>query len=695
MLAQLDAEDRRHALPDGLHQAASLRILHSLEVFNHAANSGRVLRDDDVTQYNVDPDSPMNVLVEPDELLRGPRLPHVTSDDEHSESVPSPQFRKNRATVGEGSVLKHRFKLVECAGEGGMGRVYKAIDLRRVEAHQQDVHVAIKVLTRSFRDFSGSLAALQNEASKLQRLTHPNIVRVIDVDRDGQTVFMTMEYLSGQSLKRLIRVGPDETRDRENALKILEQIASALAYAHRTSIVHGDLKPSNVIVTDSGEVKVIDFGIARMMAKSHQKKDPQPIEDMSETLSGLTPSYASPEMIEQDQPADPRDDVYALACMAHELLTGQHPFGRLASTAARDAGMVLRRRSGLTRTQYHALTHALRFDRTKRTPSVDKFMEGLRGHRAATIKRVAIYSVLAAIVLGVGGLYLLKERSLTSASPRVAGDVFRDCAACPLMKVLVAGRFEQGAAADDTDAQPFEKPKHAVTIPQPIAFAEYEVTRAQYGAFVEDTKRLAKGGCEAYDGEWTNRADLDWSRVGFPQTASHPVTCVSWADATAYAAWLSAKTGHRYRLPSASEWEYAARAGNQASRPWGAKTKDACASANVADEVAAQRFPGWAVHPCNDGYVFTAPVGAFGANGFGLNDLFGNVFEWVEDCWHESYQGAPTNGSAWVEPGCTQREMRGGSWFTTPSFVRAAYRNRFEANYRSDSIGFRVVRELT
>ncbi len=125
-----------------------------------------------------------------------------------------------------------------------------------------------------------------------------------------------------------------------------------------------------------------------------------------------------------------------------------------------------------------------------------------------------------------------------------------------------------------------------------------------------------------------------------------------------------------------------------------AETKGACATANVADESASQRFPGWNVHSCNDGYVFTAPVGAFAANGFSVNDMLGNVFEWVEDCWHDRYDGAPTNGSAWSRLGCNEREMRGGSWFTTPAFVRFAYRNRFEPGYRSSGLGFRVVRDL-
>jgi formylglycine-generating enzyme required for sulfatase activity len=336
--------------------------------------------------------------------------------------------------------------------------------------------------------------------------------------------------------------------------------------------------------------------------------------------------------------------------------------------------------------------NGLHFDGSARTPTIERFMQELRGDRAASIRRVGAYSLLAALVLTAGAYFLIR---MQSAAPLEAGDVIRDCSVCPLMKVVPPGHFAQGSAADDPDAQPFEMPRHAVTIPQALAVGEYEVTRAQYGMFVEETQRPAAGECSTYDGEWTQHIDQDWTRVGFQQTASHPVACVSWEDARAYVAWLSKKAGHHYRLPSASEWEYAARGGGEFARPWRGDTKDACAAANVADESASKRFPGWNVHPCNDGFVFTAPVGAFAANSFGLNDMLGNVFEWVEDCWHDSYNGAPTNGSAWVgSTKCEERELRGGSWFTTPAFVRAPYRNRFEPGYRSSSVGFRVVRDM-
>jgi formylglycine-generating enzyme required for sulfatase activity/predicted Ser/Thr protein kinase len=688
MLAELDEEHARQALPEATLDAVSGRILRSLEVTPIRASSGGA--GEDATQWFKDPERSAAVpgeSLEP-QTVQWPGL----QGSRGRAAAAAGQLAGAAAVIPDGSTLKQRFKLVECVGEGGMGRVYKAVDLRRAEAGMEDVHVAVKVLTRWVRDYSGSLAVLQSEATKLQRLAHPNIVRVIDCDRDGQTVFMTMEYLSGQPLKRILQSQVGRGMASAAALPILERIADALTCAHRNDIVHGDLKPSNVIVTEQGEVKIIDFGIARLMAGARPVRGAQPPSGEGEALSGLTPSYASPEMLEQ-QPADPRDDVYALACIAHELLTGEHPFERVASTGARAAGMKLHRHRTLERRQYKALLGGLQFDRALRTPTVERFMQEWRGDRAASIRRGTLYAALAVLAV-VSGAYVLMHAQKAEPVALLSGDVFSDCPACPLMKVLPPGRFEQGSADGDTDAEAFEKPRHAVTLARSVGFGTEEITRAQYKEFVDDTKRSVTG-CATYDGDWMMRADLNWSHVGYPQTASHPVTCVSWQDAHAYAAWLSAKTGQRYRLPSASEWEYAARAGTGASRPWGANTGDACAAANVADVSAAERFPGWTVHPCSDGYVFTAPVGAFAANAFGLSDLFGNVFEWVEDCWHANYVGAPADGSAWVQPGCTQREMRGGSWFTTPAYVRAAYRNRFEPDYRSNSIGFRVVRDIS
>jgi formylglycine-generating enzyme required for sulfatase activity len=232
-----------------------------------------------------------------------------------------------------------------------------------------------------------------------------------------------------------------------------------------------------------------------------------------------------------------------------------------------------------------------------------------------------------------------------------------------------------------------------VVIGKSFAMSTTPVTVDEFAAFVAANGREVQG-CDIYDGAWKHRMERNWKDPGFSQTGAHPVTCVSSNDAAAYAGWLSTQSGHKYRLPSASEWEYAARAGGEAVQPWGAIPTDACRYGNVADQSAADQYPGWQIFGCDDAYVNTSPVGTFEANAFGLKDMLGNVLQWTEDCWNVDYAGAPINGSARTDGDCGQRELRGGSWFSSPDFVRANYRTHFAADYRASSIGIRVVREL-
>jgi formylglycine-generating enzyme required for sulfatase activity/predicted Ser/Thr protein kinase len=623
---------------------------------------------------------------------------------QHTESAPTeimdeaanPALGDHRAAleVSVGTVLRGRFELVEFIGEGGMSGVYKAVDRRRVEGGAADPYVAVKLLALSFTDHSAALAVLQREVGSLRTLAHPNIVRAIDCDRDGEVVFMTMEYLDGESLASKFA---QHLLPAQEALAILDGVASALAFAHSQGIVHGDFKPGNVIVTREGEVKVIDFGIARVMAPFAKGRTLEHRHAWGH-MRALTPAYASPEMLEFGEP-DARDDIYALGCVAHELLTGEHPFNRWPATQSRDDGLELKRHPALTRRQFKALKGALQFSRDARTPSVERFMEDFRGKPARLVRWAALGGIAAVVLAAV---LLLIDRARTPATvdrPAVSaawllkpGEVFRDCPTCPLMTVVPAGRFEQGTA-ESAGGEPFEQPRHAVRIAAPFGLSVYELTVGEFAEFAEATGYDSTG-CAAYEGEWNIDPALSWRNVGYPQTSAHPVTCVSWQDATAYAAWLSQKSGQTYRLPSASEWEYAARGGADIATPWGRNAGEACRSANVADGAAAKRYPGWAVQPCDDGFVHSAPVGSFSANAFGLRDPLGNVFEWVEDCWFDDYTDAPADGSARSGGACAERELRGGSWFTQPAHVRAQYRNRFAPGYRSNSIGIRLAREI-
>ena len=286
-------------------------------------------------------------------------------------------------------------------------------------------------------------------------------------------------------------------------------------------------------------------------------------------------------------------------------------------------------------------------------------------------------------------------------APRPGGGVrdgatFRDCPTCPELVVIPAGEFLMGSPASEEGRYENEGPQRRVAAER-FALGRYEVTRGEYAAFVAATGRNGDR-CRVLndDGrwEWSDRAS--WRSPGFPQTDEDPVVCVSWDDARAYVRWLSGETGRRYRLPSNAEWEYAARAGTSTSWYWGEGPTGQCSNANGADAAAHQRFESWTLAvSCNDGRVFTAPVGTFAGNRFGLFDMLGNVWEWVEDCWHDSYGVAPSDGRAWTSGGdCGRRVYRGGSWGYPPRGLRAAVRARGDTGVRSAEIGFRVARGL-
>jgi formylglycine-generating enzyme required for sulfatase activity len=196
------------------------------------------------------------------------------------------------------------------------------------------------------------------------------------------------------------------------------------------------------------------------------------------------------------------------------------------------------------------------------------------------------------------------------------------------------------------------------------------------------------------EGRWVSTPGLSWSNPGFDQAADHPVVCVSWEDARAYAQWLTERTGRKYRLLSEAEYEYIARAGSTTAFAWGASAQDMCAHANGFDRTARTAHPDWGDAACEDGYVYTAPVRAFPPNAFGVYGAVGNVFQWTEDCFVEGgYVGAPTDGSARTVEGCVLRVIRGGSWLNSSRGLRAAMRDRDRPGDCYTNVGFRVARE--
>ncbi|MBL8271991.1 MAG: formylglycine-generating enzyme family protein [Steroidobacter sp.] len=274
------------------------------------------------------------------------------------------------------------------------------------------------------------------------------------------------------------------------------------------------------------------------------------------------------------------------------------------------------------------------------------------------------------------------------------GKVFRDCANCPDMSVVPSGSFEMGAAPGDAQATKDEGPRHRVTIGKPFAIGIHEVTRAQFEAFVTATSYQAGDSCHGYEdgnwqGKWEDKVGRTWRDPGYAQDATHPVVCINWHDAKAYAQWLSQSTGQRYRLPTEAEWEYVAQAGSLDAKGVDRLSHD---TANYGAEA----------HCCtslatgNDRWLTTAPVGSFSPDALGLYDIRGNVWEWLEDCYNNDYTGAPTDGSARTS-NCSladRRAVRGGGWGDPGRLLRVTYRLRSPVAGRYFGLGFRVARDV-
>lgn len=303
-----------------------------------------------------------------------------------------------------GSIIKERFQLLQTLGKGGMGVVYKAIDQRKVEAEDRDPYLAVKVLNEAFKQHPQALRALQREARKTQELAHPNIMTVYDFDRQGSNVYMTMEFMDGEELADLIKQRKKENRPftLAEAFNIIEQMCNGLGYAHRKGLVHSDFKPGNVFVTKNGTVKLLDFGIASRVKPS----DAVGVDDGGDKtafdpkeLGAFTPAYASCEILEGEV-SHQTDDIYALACVAYQLLGGKHPFNRLKATDARDANLKPAPIPGLTKRQNRALAKGLAFTKQERSQSVEEFLESIRPRKSRVLP-IAAGVVGAIIVLGL------------------------------------------------------------------------------------------------------------------------------------------------------------------------------------------------------------------------------------------------------------------------------------------------------
>lgn len=283
---------------------------------------------------------------------------------------------------------------------------------------------------------------------------------------------------------------------------------------------------------------------------------------------------------------------------------------------------------------------------------------------------------------------LLKSLALTAlmaclapaaqaATPPKPGTVFKDCKHCPEMVVLPTGTFKMGTPDDEVGRQPDEGPIHDVTFVKPVAISRFQVLAGEWDRFIREN------GYKMPDGDDRPGRKCTAGKPSYPITAKHPAVCMDFAEANAYVAWLSKKTGKHYRLVSESLREYAARGGTSGPFPFPFDEGEKYGIAKHAN-----------TYGPADGYSYTSPAGSYAPNAFGVYDMHGNVYEWVEDCEHDSYVGAPSDGSAWLTGQCEVRQIRGNDWGEAPIFSRSGNRNSLYSNVRGDWLGLRVARDL-
>lgn len=388
--------------------------------------------------------------------LPGGGVPRSRRSTDQPRSVPNgppgSDASVGRSNIALGTRLRDRFILDEVLGVGGMGIVYKGRDLLKVEARDRNPYVAIKVLREDFKKRDDAFIMLQREASRQQRLAHPNIVTVYDFDRTGDTIFISMELLEGTPLDTFLQSGGHERGvPYAEAIQLIEGMCAALMYAHEHGIVHADFKPSNCFVMQGGKVKVLDFGIARAIRPNHSEGDVTVYD--GRLLGAMTPAYASPEMAEESADPDPRDDIYGLACVCYELLTGSHPFNRLSATVARGRKLAPKPVPSLSARQNRALARALAFDRAARTLSVREFFSGLgvadSPRRWRWNRKTAAIGVSIVLLISAGSVWFAVEYPVTrTIADLESGNGLRMQAAIERMATFsAADRTEALAAA--------------------------------------------------------------------------------------------------------------------------------------------------------------------------------------------------------------------------------------------------------
>ena len=368
----------------------------------------------------------------------------------------SSTFTEPTGTTGDvpdlsGRVLANRYTLIRLLGSGGMGRVFKALDWQRRDLPEPDRHVALKILRQEAGGGSKLFADLRREFYCAQSLSHPNIVKVFELVQEGDVGFFTMELLSGELLSTRLKRTCPQPPSRQFAWSVIRDIGSGVAHAHSRHVVHGDLKPQNIMVTRSGEIRILDFGASGSLRAVTSESAHALQRDL---IPMVTPAYTCCELLD-GQRADPRDDLFALACLSYELLSGNHPFQGRSSVAARKDMMMPPRPPDLTHQQWRMLQQGLAWRREDRAIEVSDWLANLGVEAAARgpqRPRLKMSARTRRVVLGVGllgslGVVLMHSVGSTN------GKIQIERPSAPLVVASAAGTVVTGLAANLADGR--------------------------------------------------------------------------------------------------------------------------------------------------------------------------------------------------------------------------------------------------
>ncbi len=616
-----------------------------------------------------------------------------------------------------------RFKLVEMLGHGGMGQAWKAVDPdRRDEDH--DGFVVLKLLPDALRLNEDATEEFKGAYRRVQALHHEHICPLFDVGEvAGLGCFQVMQFLKGMTLRALIRQeDPQRVGLRQQrVVALLKPIARALDYAHRQKLIHRDIKPDNMLIdSETGDVHLIDFGLAAQVRTSMSKYSQQRM-----STSG-TEAYMSPEQW-QGKLQDAASDQWALAVVAWELLTGQLPFhgdGTQLGFAVCQAELGSLP-DGVQHLQV-VFDKAMSKDHSQRYKTCRDFLQALADAKPVAPATAAVPTIIVpgrppwlgfpaseAEVKDIQQQWA-KHLNMPVVSQHASGE----------MVLIPPGEFLMGTAqTPDEMMQLFakfepkiewfadEQPQHRVQITRPFLLGKSAVTVGAFRNFVTATGYVTEPEQDGAGG-WGYDPDADgnkfvgrqsrfhWRNTGWEQSEMHPVVNITWNDTAAFLDYVNQHTtspisnAGMWRLETEAEWEYSCRAGTGAYYFNGNDPEKLVQIGNCIDGTWHDKWRNKRAINGKSGFLFSAPICQFQANAFGLHDMHGNVWEWCGDWYNKGYYEQSEGEDPQGPSSGSSRVLRGGSWGSSATYCRSAFRSYNVPLNRYYNIGFRVLCEL-